>query len=314
MNHRKGLTFVMFKQEENDLTKTILNFHKEIDVKKIVTIFYREFSSTYVYEGERHNFWEFLYVDKGKVDVVAAECGYRLKQGDIIFHQPNEFHSIMGVEGIASNAIIVSFVCRSESMNFFREKIIQLTENERYLVGSILKEAYGAYKRPLSFLADKNRLDKPVQSAAEQMMYLHLEQLLIVLMRQKNPSTASTRMSLKTQSKIESEMVKAIIRYMEEHLYERLNLSDICSAFLVSKTKLKTMFKDYTGQSTIDYYRVMKLEKSKELIRSNTMNFTEIAHRLGYDSIHYFSRSFKQQFDMSPTEYKNSVDAFEELH
>lgn len=302
------------KQGVSGLLKKKTDFLKEIDVIKIVTVFYREFSSTYVYEGERHNFWEFLYVDKGQVDVVAEECGYRLTQSDIIFHQPNEFHAIMGVEGIASNAIIVSFVCRSEAMDFFKGKIFQLSENERYLVGSILKEAYGAYKKPLGFLSGKNRLNKPGRYAAEQMMYLQLEHLLIMVMRQKNPSTASCRISLKTQSKIESEMVKAIIQYMEEHLYEKLNLSDICTAFFISQTKLKTMFKEYTNQSTIDYFRVMKLEKSKELIRSNLMNFTEISNRLGYESIHYFSRSFKQQFNMSPTEYKNSIDAFEELH
>ena len=66
----------------------------ELIVDKIITIHYFEYSSHFIFPGETHDFWEFLYVDKGTVDVMAGSIPHTLNKGDIIFHQPNEFHSI----------------------------------------------------------------------------------------------------------------------------------------------------------------------------------------------------------------------------
>ena len=53
----------------------------------------------------------------------------------------------------------------------------------------------------------------------------------------------------------------------------------------------------------------MKISAAKELIRSNEMNFTQIADYLGYTSIHYFSRQFKKLTGMTPSEYSSSIKA-----
>ena len=45
------------------------------------------------------------------------------------------------------------------------------------------------------------------------------------------------------------------------------------------------------------------------MIREKQYNFTEIAQRLGYSSVHYFSRHFKQVAGMTPSEYAASVKA-----
>lgn len=288
--------------------------YKLIDIQRIVTIFYREFSSTYAYEGERHNFWELLYVDRGQIDVIAGDQGYRLKQGDIIFHKPNEFHALMGVENVSSNAIIISFVCRSKAINFFENKIFQLSEEEKKLIAIILEEAYHTYKQPLGFLAVKNKLESPTRFGSEQLMYSILETLLIQLQREKVHQLSVERVSIKTLSKIESEMIKAVIQYMEEHLSDKMVFESICKNFYISQTKMKITFKNMTGKSVMRYFSDLKMEKSKELIRSGTMNFTEIANSLGYNSIHYFSKSFKEHYGMSPTEYMKSINALEKLH
>ena len=62
-----------------------------INVSKIVTIHYYEFDKNFVFNGESHNFWEMVYVDKGKVLVSCNGNDVTLSQGDIIFHKPNLF-------------------------------------------------------------------------------------------------------------------------------------------------------------------------------------------------------------------------------
>ncbi|MEG2044897.1 MAG: AraC family ligand binding domain-containing protein, partial [Clostridia bacterium] len=64
---------------------------EKISIKKLYTIHYFEYSKNYVFTGEAHNFWEMMFVDKGEVIVTAKDKTYKLKTGEMIFHEPNEF-------------------------------------------------------------------------------------------------------------------------------------------------------------------------------------------------------------------------------
>ena len=56
-----------------------------------------------------------------------------------------------------------------------------------------------------------------------------------------------------------------------------------------------------------EYIRRIKLQESKQMIRENDLNFTEIAAQLHYSTVHHFSRQFKEKFGITPTEYAKSV-------
>ena len=70
---------------------------REIVIDSIITIHYFEYMRDFVFRGEFHDFWEFMYVDKGSVIVQGGEQQFTLHAGDIIFHEPNEFHAIRSV-------------------------------------------------------------------------------------------------------------------------------------------------------------------------------------------------------------------------
>ena len=56
----------------------------------------------------------------------------------------------------------------------------------------------------------------------------------------------------------------------------------------------------------------MKIEEAKRMIREGGCNMTEISDRLGYSSVHYFSRQFKKLAAMSPTAYESSIRSLSE--
>ena len=60
---------------------------REIAIDSIITIHYFEYMKDFVFHGESHDFWEFLYVDQGSVIVQAGENHFRMEAGDII--KPN---------------------------------------------------------------------------------------------------------------------------------------------------------------------------------------------------------------------------------
>ena len=70
-------------------------------IEELFSLHYFEYMSTFSFPGESHDFWEFLCVDKGEVTVTAGEKKLTLQQGQIIFHEPNEFHNVQANGKIA---------------------------------------------------------------------------------------------------------------------------------------------------------------------------------------------------------------------
>lgn len=284
---------------------------KLFDIPQIVTIHYFEYGKDFVFEGESHDFWEFLCVDKGEVTVTADQATHRLKKGSIIFHKPGQFHSVATDGVIAPNLVVVSFVCHSPAISFFEDKILPLGETERHLLAAVLAEAGDAFLTPLDNPYTRQLSGNPDRRpGSEQMIQLSLEHFLISLYRKSCQPPADTRLDKSVKLKRDDETFRHILTYMENRLTETLTLEQICHDNLIGVSQLQNLFRSKCGGGIIEYFTRMKITRAKELIREKNMNFTQIADFLGYNSIHYFSRQFKKITGMTPSEYALSIQAF----
>lgn len=279
---------------------------EEMIVNRIVSIHYFEYMSDFSFPGESHNFWEFLCVDKGEVKVRADREIFTLKQGDIIFHKPNEFHAVAANGVIAPNLVVIGFECGSPCMAFFRDKILTIGESERNLMAQIISESRECF----SGVLDDPYMEKLIKAkeppfGSEQMIKIHLEQLLIQLYRQF--SVYHRMMRKKTSASDSDEVYQELITYLENHIRSQVTVETICKDNLIGTSQLKKLFRERNNCGVIDTFNQMKISLSKQLIRNRQMNFTQIADYLGYSSIHYFSRHFKKVTGMTPTEYRASI-------
>ena len=282
-------------------------------IPQIITIHYFEYGKDFLFDGESHDFWEFLCVDKGDVTVTADACTYALKKGNIIFHKPGQFHSVATNGVTAPNLVVISFECHSPAMAFFEDKILQLGELERSLLATIIAEARNAFCTPLdnpyTWKLDKNPNADP---GSEQMIQLSLEQFLISLYRKNLLSLSQPQLAKSIKLRQDDELIERLKNYMELHLTQTLTIEQICHDNLMGPSQLQKLFRTKCGCGIIDYFSQMKIRRAKELIREKNMNFTQIADYLGYTSIHYFSRQFKKIAGMTPSEYASSIKALSE--
>nr|WP_276576549.1 AraC family transcriptional regulator [Caldicoprobacter algeriensis] len=284
-----------------------------IEINEIVSLFYFEYAKDFVFQGESHDFWEFLYVDKGQVEVMADTEGYQLQQGEMIFHKPNEFHSVWANGKIAPNLIVASFVCNSPAMKFFENKILKAGEEEKNILANLIRERTHCFNKRLNeFITVKDkRPDEPF--GAQQLIKIYLELLLITLIRNNTAIKKQERISSLTRRRAEDDLVNRMICFMKQNIEKNLTVDDFCKEFSLSHTRIKSLFKDRMQTGIIQYFRRMKIERAKELIREENYNFSEIAERLGFSSVHYFSHVFKKITDMTPSEYAVSVKSKAEL-
>ena len=286
---------------------------KDISIDSIITIHYFEYVKDFVFSGESHDFWEFLYVDNGVVNVQADDALFTLETGDIIFHKPNEFHAIRSIGKDAPNLVAISFTSGSLAIKEFYNFRATLSMSERSLISGILAEAKDAFSTPLSDPHVEQIFLNPAASfGACQMILLYLEHFLITLKRHHLSETDCRQTPLiasPANKMTKDRQFDQIASYMHEHICDQLSVSMICSEFSLSRSALQSLFKEKTGSGTITYFNQEKIEYAKELIRSGTMNFTEIACHLSYSSLQYFSKQFKKATGMSPMAYASSVKA-----
>ncbi|MBZ9685299.1 AraC family transcriptional regulator [Clostridium estertheticum] len=283
---------------------------EEFVIESIVTVHYFEFAKNYVFEGEKHSFWEFVYVDKGELEIMAEDKGYKLKQGEMIFHKPNEFHNLWANGKIAPNIIVMTFVCDSEAMKYFENKLILTGDTVKDLLSKIIKEALMAFSTPLN-ISSTTKLDKECKSVfgCEQLLKIYLQQLLIYLVRKGENILSNERLSSLVRERSHNDMAKKIINYLKNNVSKNISFDDVCLYSKLCSTNLKAMFKEQMGMGVMEFYKTLKIEEVKKFIREEQFNFTEIAEKLGYASIHYLSRHFKKAMGMTLSEYASSVKA-----
>lgn len=283
-------------------------------VKKVITIHYFEYMSDFSFPGESHEFWEFVCVDKGVIDVIAGEKQIPLKQGNIIFHKPGEFHNILTNKTVAPNLVVVGFECNSPCLKAFEGEVLSLQETEKALLAQIITEARNAFSGRLDDPYQEELIRrKPAQSfGAEQLIGNYLEELIIHLCRRYFSKPGQITSGRTTAGLIHGDAHNRIVRYMEEHIGEPLTIETICRDNLTGRSQLQKIFHKAYGCGVIDFFTGMKINAAKHLIRRNQWNFTEIADRLGYSSVHYFSRQFKKLTGMTPSEYAVSIRSLSE--
>ena len=81
---------------------------------------------------------------------------------------------------------------------------------------------------------------------------------------------------------------------------------------LLGRSHLQKLFQEVGSMGVMELFHKMKIDIAKRMIREGQLNFTQIADQLGYSSIHYFSRQFKKECDMSPSEYAQSIRSLAE--
>lgn len=293
-------------EEVNGFIRTDLT--EDLRVESVFTIHYFEYTKDFYFGGEEHDFWELLYVDGGVVEVIAGKTRHTLFKGDIIFHRPGEFHSLWANGKTAPNLVVITFRSPGTAVNWFVGKILRIKEEERNLMGLIIHEAQRAFSTTLGDPTTKGlarREELPFGS--EQMIKIHLEEMLIRLIRREADISGPSRLTNTIEQRTREMAFNKVVNFMEDNMSGSFMIEDLCRSVGYSRSYLHKIFIERTGQSVMEYFKRVKIEKVKQMIREGASNFTQISDELNYSSLAHFSKVFKRYVGMTPTEYSSSV-------
>lgn len=281
----------------------------DIYIEGFHNIYYFEFDKYHNHPLESHDFWEMVYVDKGKIIAYTGDKTSVLEEGQAIFHKPGESHSHTSNREVANNMLVVSFTCNDECMDFFNDKIFTLDKTSKMLLSLFINEAQNALVKIPNNYNFKGSLELSDEVfGSGQLMKFHFVEFLIKLIRGNAHATSN---SIKTRLSDKSNTIDLIVTYMNDNIYNDINLEKLCNKFYLRKSRLSVLFKEFTGKSPMEYFTELKIKEAKQLLREDNLSVSQITFKLNYSSIHNFSRAFKKSTGFSPTGYKKSVITLE---
>lgn len=100
--------------------------------------------------------------------------------------------------------------------------------------------------------------------------------------------------------------IEKIQKYIQSNIHTQINLSSIAAIVNYNETYVSRLFKQHTGIKISDYILQERLAKAKQLLSTTEQNINTIAENCGFDSIHYFSYTFKKNLGVSPSDYRRN--------
>ena len=102
-------------------------------------------------------------------------------------------------------------------------------------------------------------------------------------------------------------VVTASVRYMNENIERQLTLTEIAAYAGYSVSRFSTIFKGMTGHSVLNYFNMLKIQRSCQLLDTTDMKINQICSKVGIDDSYYFSRLFTGIVGVSPRQYRKRV-------
>lgn len=289
---------------------TPLKMERLLRIEKLYSLHYFQFAAGYIFPGEKHNFWEMVYIDRGEADIGAGKQVIRLRQGQMIFHRPNEFHSIWANSATGPNIMVLSFGCTWGALKTLSGRALTLDAHMRGLLRQLIAEGKQCFG-PVLDISGQRALT-PIESApagSQQMIALLLEQILLLLFRQTQEGQEAPKQEAPhlTDEQNAADLTNQLTGLMREHLDGSLSFEEICRQSGLSQTALKACFRRYNRMGVMEYYQRLRIEEARRLLREGRLNVTQTAEALGYSSIHAFSRQFKRLMGVTPLNYLRTI-------
>lgn len=289
---------------EKDIEFKLKNLKIDISVTRIANVHYFEFIRNYHTIKDKHPFRELIFVDSGSILVDSEGYQGTLYDKQLIIHKASEMHALSCVDNTAPNVVIIGFECESAKIDFFSTHAITLSKNLTKMLTDVVNEGRNVFFPPYDVpnIKDMKKRTNFV-FGADQMLKIKLEAFLIELLR-------TTKASSRFKNDIHSEKnYEEISAYINNNFNQKISLNDLCAIFGTNKTTLCRKFREMYGMTIVNYINHLRVKQAKVLLREGELSISQIATMVGFDSVHYFSKTFKKSENKSPLEYINTIKA-----
>lgn len=110
--------------------------------------------------------------------------------------------------------------------------------------------------------------------------------------------------TMKRQQDSPRHTIALVEKYIQEHYDQALSLDILAEKVYLTPHYLSSIFIQEKGIGINKYLKNVRMEKAREMLRDTGMKISDISQRVGYSSLSYFCRSFRNEYGMTPEQYR----------
>jgi AraC family cel operon transcriptional repressor len=243
-----------------------------------------------------HEFVEIFYVVSGSADHILNGQKTTITNGDVYIIKPSDYHCFKSTDAVTNfihRDICVSVeeykaVCAFLELPTFEEMLNSTTTLHTKLsidIITFLESTFNSFTIDIN-AASYNRLCRSITSS--------------ILLFMSNNNSHFNRIAVPS-------WIQDILDLLRSpYLYSK-PVSEITKDIPYSKQHICNTFKKYMGQSITEYFLGQRLNYAKYLLLSTSDSIASIATTTGFNNTSFFYRSFKKQFDVTPSELRKTI-------
>lgn len=283
-------TYRLYSHSPKNITPTpnvfaASGFTPDISAKVLYTVLYQEKDRQFSFRGEEHPFWEFTYVNKGNMICEVDSTTYELKQGQMMFFAPYQFHRQRSDGKSPLAFLTITFDGNIVQPDHLANRVLYADESCLKIIQNIMQE----------------ERDEAVYG--DDMILCDLTKLLITTVRNTRSDSVVTRIPTRLKVTVDNAYISECIDAIHQNISSSITLPWLAKQLNLSPSYLSSLFKQKVGRSISEYIRLVRLEKVKDMISEGRYTIAQISDIMGYCSPTYLSTEFKREYDMSPKEY-----------
>lgn len=257
--------------------------------------------------AHNHNFFEITYVLKGSCTFLFEGESATLSTGDLCIVSPGSGHSLPLEPGCIA---LSAMVRRSTFDSVFGSLLTQ-----KDLVSLFFRNSLYAPKRT-NYILLKTGSDVMLLDTLQQLVYetntkdqyandSAVSLFKLLLARAMRAARAAVTLRYYDGYTNEGFDFALVLQYIQQN-YQTVTLSSLAKTFHFSETYLSKQIRKNLNQNFTDVLRTLKMNHAMEYLMNTSMKISEIAEKVGYDSVDHFSRTFRKVYGVSPLEYKKT--------
>ncbi len=290
---------IVFSEDNQELIKSVL---PGLPISAFYTAFHPD---TYDYiNWHWHEAFQYCLVTEGSVDFLLPNRSYRVTEGNGIFINTQQIHLSKGTTNADAAYFCIdvppSFLCPDEHSRIYLKYLEPVIQNP--FPPALLISRHS--KEPGRLLGSIQKIRELLMKEPEfmeldiQMEIIKIWRITIQLLnRSSNKPTPAESM--------DSDRLKIIIQYMQQHYSEKITLEDIALQLSLSRSECCRFFKKVAGQSMFSYLISLRVQKSMDLLRNSDLSISEIADMAGFCSQSHFTACFKKARKITPKKFRD---------
>ncbi|MDH6366784.1 MULTISPECIES: AraC family transcriptional regulator [unclassified Breznakia] len=301
---------IEFVKEHNliipDLKDTIPPIYLEewfFDTSSKQNIFVQKHNCYSPNNPHKHNFFELLYVLEGSCKQTIGDISFDMKKGDVCLIPPEIIHNI----SVFDESIVIDIVIRRAT---FEDMFLNFLRSNNILSKFFMHNLYAP--QATDYIIFHTNDDKEIESLIMDIFleYINKEIYFNELLNNNLTSLfAKILRNYEDTCELPPEVNKnrtqayELVRFIKDN-YKDITLDDVAKHFHFTIEYTSRLIKKVTNSTFTKILRTTRLDISLALLTDTNISISDISNEIGYENVEHFIRIFKNQYNLTPSEYR----------